>query len=376
MRLLYVTDAITIWGGLERILVEKMNFFAEEYDYEVFLITANQGDFPVPYPLSPKVHFCDLGIFTYSEYRYRGLKRFWVKYKLSRLFKGKLHNEIEKISPDVLLCVRLDLVGLLLKVKGCVPLVFEAHTLFDISVNGISFYDKMKQYYYNRKVKDVDMVVSLSEGDAARWKRVSNNISVISNMVHLNPLDSYSDCMSKKAIFVGRLSIQKDVTSLVKIWTLVNCRYPEWELHMYCGYGGEESLQICNIEKSNANIILHEPTAHILDAYRSCSMLLLTSLYEPFGLVMPEAMSCGIPVVAFDCPYGPKDIITDGVDGFLIRNRDLSVFVDRVCQLIEDHGLRKKMGKAAIISSQRFDSYKIMPKWKHLFEQLNINSKY
>ena len=99
-------------------------------------------------------------------------------------------------------------------------------------------------------------------------------------------------------------------------------------------------------------------------------MLLLTSIYEPFGLVMPEAMSCGLPVVAFDCPYGPADIITDGVDGFLIRNRDVRAFADRVCQLIEDEALRRQMGQKAIVSAQRYAPERIMPLWKELFESL------
>ena len=96
----------------------------------------------------------------------------------------------------------------------------------------------------------------------------------------------------------------------------------------------------------------------------------MTSLYEPFGLVLPEAMSCGLPVIAFDCPYGPSDIITDGVDGFLIKNRDIEMFADKVCQLIENEELRRRMGKNGIISSQRYRADVIMPKWISLFEEL------
>jgi glycosyltransferase involved in cell wall biosynthesis len=107
-----------------------------------------------------------------------------------------------------------------------------------------------------------------------------------------------------------------------------------------------------------------------MEKYIGSSILLLTSLFEPFGLVLPEAMSCGLPVVSFDCPYGPADIITDGVDGFLIKNRDVQAFADRVCQLIEDKELRVRMGQAAIKSSQRYRADVIMPKWKELFESL------
>ena len=124
------------------------------------------------------------------------------------------------------------------------------------------------------------------------------------------------------------------------------------------------------IKEMNANIIVHEPTQHIFDRYLESSIFLLTSRFEPFGLVIPEAMSCGLPVVVFDCPYGPADIITDGKDGFLVKNRDITEFADKVCLLMENPGLRKTMGLAGIQSSQRYDASLIMPKWKDLFEQL------
>ena len=109
---------------------------------------------------------------------------------------------------------------------------------------------------------------------------------------------------------------------------------------------------------------------NILEKYRENSILLLTSIYEPFGLVLPEAMSCGLPVVAFDCPYGPADIITDGVDGFLIKERDVNLFAEKVSLLMDDVNLRRTMGQAGIISAQRYTAERIMPEWKQLFDQM------
>jgi glycosyltransferase involved in cell wall biosynthesis len=96
----------------------------------------------------------------------------------------------------------------------------------------------------------------------------------------------------------------------------------------------------------------------------------MTSLYEPFGLVIPEAMSCGLPVVSYDSPYGPASIISDGKDGYVIPMHDIQAFANRLCQLMGDEELRKEMGKRAIVSSQRFSSDKIMPMWKELLEKL------
>ena len=99
-------------------------------------------------------------------------------------------------------------------------------------------------------------------------------------------------------------------------------------------------------------------------------MLLMTSLYEPFGLVLVEAMSCGLPVIAFDCPYGPADIIHDGEDGYLVENRNIEAYFNRVCQLMENDRVRQDMGWAAVRSSQRYKAENIMPQWNQLFLEL------
>ena len=81
-------------------------------------------------------------------------------------------------------------------------------------------------------------------------------------------------------------------------------------------------------------------------------------------------MSCGIPVIAFDCPYGPREIIEDGVDGFIVGNRDIHQFAEKVCLLMGNQDLRVKMGRAGVKSSSRFEDKKIMPQWISLFQSL------
>ena len=193
---------------------------------------------------------------------------------------------------------------------------------------------------------------------------------MIPNVVHLNESGLYSDCTAKSVIFVGRFSKQKDVGSLLRIWTLVRERYPDWSLHIYAGYGEDQDSVLAEIKQMDAHVQVHEATSHMMEKYRESSILLMTSSYEPFGLVLPEAMSCGLPVVAFDCPYGPADIITDGIDGFLISKRSQEEFANRVCQLIDHLDLRIKMGKSGIESSKKYAERYIMPLWKQLFDRL------
>jgi glycosyltransferase involved in cell wall biosynthesis len=214
------------------------------------------------------------------------------------------------------------------------------------------------------------MIVSLTQRDALDWKTINPHVEVIPNVVHLNNSGKYNDRSFKTAIFVGRYSYQKDLQSLLRVWEIVSQRHSDWQLHIYGGYGIEKDQVLSEIKKMDASILVHESTSDIMERYKESSILLLTSRYEPFGLVLPEAMSCGLPVVAFDCPYGPADIIADGVDGFLIKNRDIDEFANKVCQLIESEELRRQMGNNGIISSQRYRADAVMPQWIRLFDEL------
>lgn len=371
MRVLYVNDAMTIYGGLERILTEKINSLSDTYGYEVCLTTINQGSRELAFTLSPRVCYRDLDICLYRQYNYWGIRRLWHRRRLLRLFLQRLRTTIRDFRPDVIVCVRRELIGVVAKASGDIPLVFESHaSCRGMAMAGEGLVSRWQESYYNRQVKKAQWVVALTEGDASEWRKLVSNVSVIPNIAHLNESGTFSSLQSKSVIYVGRFSRQKDIGSLLLIWQQVQRRHPDWQLHIYGGYGEQQDKFLSQIKTMGANIALHEPTPDIFTHYAESSILLLTSRYEPFGLVLPEAMSCGLPVVAFDCPYGPADIITDGTDGFLIRNRDIADFADKVCLLMEQPELRHQMGEAAIHSSRRFEASRIMPLWQQLFSRL------
>ena len=375
MKLLYVENTLAIHGGIERVLTDKLNWLVTDGGCEVCLLTTSQSDHPLVFQLHPKVKYHDLMIRFHQKYRYSGWKRYRQEILLHRLFQQRLAEKIHEYSPHVIICTRLDYVYDIMKVRGAIPFVFESHNsclAYKFEKDG--FLRRLRIRYYQRKLRKAQMVVALTRNDAREWKRLSHHVQVIPNVVHLNGTGSYSDCHSKTAIFVGRYSYQKDIRTLLQIWEFVHQRHPDWQLHLYGGYGEQQEELLPEINRLNVNIVIHQPVSAIFEEYLKCSMLLMTSRYEPFGLVLPEAMSCGLPVVAFDCPYGPSDIITDGVDGFLIKDRNISDYVNKVCMLIEDKSLRKKMGQAGILSSQRYEINRLMPQWIKLFCELAQDS--
>lgn len=370
-RILYVGDAIALLGGIERVITDKLNRLAEQGNFKVCLVTANQGAHALAYPLSPLVEHHDLDILFHQQYRYSGLGRLLVVREKWCLFRQRLAEHIQLFSPDVIVCVRLAMMPDVLRICRGIPVVFESHSsCLSYHFEDCDLLNRLTTHRRHWKMRKAHTIIALTEGDAEEWRKINPHVKVIPNVVHLNNTGCLSDCSSKNVIFIGRYSHQKDIWSLMKIWQLMHQRHPDWTLNLFGDYGDQHDVLLPELKKMDANVVLHEPTQAIGEQYLKNSMLLLTSLYEPFGLVMPEAMSYGLPVVAFDCPYGPADIITDGVDGFLVKDRNIEDFADKVCQLMEDEELRRRMGVAGAKSSQRYSAENIMPMWKNLFDTI------
>jgi glycosyltransferase involved in cell wall biosynthesis len=117
-------------------------------------------------------------------------------------------------------------------------------------------------------------------------------------------------------------------------------------------------------------IILHEPTDEIMEKYLESSICVVSSRYEGFSMVILEAMSCGVPVVSFDCPYGPRNIIRHEEDGLLVEYLNQEALAYNICHLIENDSLRKQMGGNARRNIQRFSRESIMKMWDNLFSEI------
>ena len=292
----------------------------------------------------------------------------------SKRFERMLADRLKTIHPDVIVCTTDLYVNTLVCIKGKIPLIVEAHTNCTWSYYEGGLFQKFNNWRMRRNLKKVDVLVALTYGDADEWKRYCRNVIVIPNVVHLNPTGQFSDNSNKRVIYVGRFDErQKRVTDAIRIWKKVHQQFPDWQLDIY-GEGDDMAVVEHAVQQAGVNICLHKPTKDIFDKYCESAFLILTSEFEPFGLVMPEAMSCGLPVVAFDCPYGPSEIVIEGENGYLVPLHDDDRFVECMCKLMSDLNLRQEMGRVAIGSSQKYSSVKIMPLWDDLFHKI-VNSK-
>ena len=374
MKILYLFRSLAVWGGIERILVDKMNWLASKGGVEVYMLTTDQGDHFIPYQVGNKVHIEDLGINFHRKYQFGYLKRMGISYHMRHKYKQSLSDRINRIQPDIIVCTTSDQIDIITDVKGRIPLVVESHSICNrtIEQGKYALLRYFRRFKFLSSLSKVDCVVALSEGDAEEWRYFHHSVIVIPNMLHPCKVEP-SSLTSKRVIWVGRFDYQKRAEVAIDIWKQVAVKFPDWCLDIYGD--GEYESEVTLMASSTQNVFVHKPTSHIFDCYSNSSILMSTSLFEPFGLVIAEAMSCGLPVVAFDCPYGPAAIINEGVNGFLIPSDNMHCFADKLSLLIEDTSFRKQMGQAALDSSDRFTSDHIMPQWLALFEEINKKHK-
>lgn len=375
MKILYIYKALAIWGGIERVLVDKMNNFVDKYGYEIYMITTDQGNHEIPFKMDKRIIYKDLHIRFHTQYAVPLYKRYFTKRKLQKLFEQRLSETINEIKPDVIVCTTSLFVDTIVRIKHSIPLVVESHSMRIYAVTfkyePTKWWQKIQTKQDLKSIGKANKLITLTHGEAKEWKDINPATIVIPNIVHLNPTGRYSNCQNKRVIFVGRFAYQKGIDKLLDIWKIIHQKYPDWELDFY-GEGElkEKYTSLVNAFDDKLNINIFPPTADIFNKYIDSSIFVMTSIYEPFGLVIPEAMSCGLPVISFNCPYGPADIITDKQDGFLVQKGDINEFADKIGYLIEHPEIRIQMGKKAIQSAQRYSADRIMPMWKDLFENL------
>lgn len=211
----------------------------------------------------------------------------------------------------------------------------------------------------------------LTDEDKEYWKSC-NNISVIHNFI-TDKIGNRAKLESKTAIAVGRLTYQKGYDRLIKAWKIVAEEYPDWHLNIY-GDGELYNELLEEIQKEDLlnKITLNASVSDIESVYLNSSFLILSSRYEGLPMVLLEAFAYGLPVVSYTCKCGPRDVISNMIDGLLIEEGDIMALANGIKQMISDSSLRKNMGKNALQKSKKFSQNVVMNQWVTLFENLIV----
>ncbi len=377
MKIAYCIPALYYPSGMERVLTMKANYLARQ-GHEIHIIITDGGDKKPYFPLDESVKVHQLNIDFEEPYKHFLLCRLWLYRQRMYKLKERLSVCLSHIQPDITISLLRRDINIIDRMKDGSIKIGEIH------------FDRLHYRYFNarwlpsvlnsyiqrrwmgnlvRELRKLSKFVVLTYEDLAYWTEL-DNVMVIPNPASFFP-DRVSDCRNKQVIAVGRYVEQKGFDRLIPAWRQVIDRHPDWVLKIY-GDGRLRNQLQHQIEKLrlSEHCILEKPVSDIITKYQESSIFVLSSRFEGVSLVMMEAMACGLPVVAYACHCGPRDVISEEVDGLLVPEGDIDGLAEAMSRLIEDEGLRMEMGKNARVKAEKYDIDSIGKQWIDLFESL------
>ena len=374
-RIVYCTPALYFAGGMERVLTMKANYFAEHFGYDVTIILTDGKEKPIFYPLSDKVKVINLDIGFEELWTCSFLKKIFFYLKIQHLYKKLLNRELMRIRPDITVSMLRREINFINDIQDGSKKIGEIHinrANFRNFEGNNALKNLFSKFWMNSllsKLQRLDRFVVLTEKDKEAWVELKN-VCVIPNPLSFTST-RHSDLSEKRIIAVGRYCHEKGYDLLLKAWVIVQNRTTDWRLEIF-GEGDrtqyEEMVDTLNLDRHRC--VLNGRSSRIQDEFLNSSLSVCSSKFEGFGLVITEAMACGLPVVSFDCPWGPRAIISDGEDGMLVENGNVDKLAEALVLMIQNPKQRKAMADKAIENVQRFSIDQIAGQWKSLFESL------
>lgn len=376
LKIVYCTPALYMAGGVERVLTLKANYFAEHFGYDITIILTEGKGKPLAYPLSDKIKVVNLDINFEELWSCSFLKKIFVYLKKQRSFKKLLRAELMRLHPDITVSMLRREINFITGINDGSRKIGELHInrahYRNFEGSDANFLKNLFARLWMRnlvgKLKRLDRLVVLTEKDKEAWTEL-DNVEAIPNPLSFVP-KAVSDLLTKRVVAVARYSHEKGIDLLLQAWAKIERQHPDWQLDVY-GDGDTapylQQMETLGIDASRCH--LNGRTSNVEEAYRQSGIFVLSSRFEGFGMVILEAMACGLPVVSFDCPWGPRSIITDGEDGLLVEIGKTEALAKALSKVMDDSQLRASLGKAAAKSVERFRIEQIAHRWQQLYEQ-------
>lgn len=370
MRVLFSTDQIYLHGGIEKVMAEKANYFADVLGYEVYILTTEQKGNSPCYSLSAKIKLVDI------EVNYIRNKSYFhpINFKKIPSHFTKYKRTIREIKPNFIISCNyaFDFYWLPFTFKS-IPKLKEFHSsrFYENEARKNSNKIKKLKYVLNDFIESKFTKLILLNSDELPFYHSSNKI-VIPNPIQIVPF-SNQPLRQKRAIAAGRIAPVKGFDAMIRAWQKVNEQCPEWQLIIF-GNGEKEYINYLKNIISELNlqnkVIIHSATNQLRSEFLKSSFYLMTSKTECYPMVLLEAMNTGLPVVTYDSPTGPRHIVTSNSDGIIVDYNNERLLVEKIVFLMQNDQLLNEMGENAIEKSKSFSVEKVMTQWESLFKQL------
>jgi glycosyltransferase involved in cell wall biosynthesis len=342
-------------GGVERVIAKHIKFFVDQH--EVILITKEVCDSFYSLPDSIKRESLEIDM------------TFDMNSRLKRIFKiaitffktaNRLRKKFNIYNPDIIyVTTPLSLLEVIFSQLSCSKILVTEHSSF-------SAYNPVYKLIARILYRHVTLLTVPTHDDSGFYSSHGIANTYLPNPLSFFPLNP-SSLQNKVVLTVGRLTDDKRHELLINLWSRTKGKDHGWRLNIIGqGENAEKITTLIRTLKLEESIFLLPTTKEIELEYNSASIFVLSSVAEGFGLVLAEAMAFGVPCVTFNCPSGPKDIVSNNVDGYLIDEGDEQLYIDKLDELMCDENLRKRFGARARINVRKFDESIISEKLNNL----------
>ena len=375
LKIVYITPSIHTADGAARVLTMKANYFAEHFGYDITILLTEGKGLPFFYSVSDKIKIINYDLNFEQLWNRPFWKKFFIYIPKQYRYRKLVKKDLMRIRPDITMSLLRREINFINDIHDGSRKMGEIHVHRD---NYRNFKGKKNNFIMNlfakvwskqlvTNLKKLDRFVVLTEKDRDLWTEL-NNVEVIPNPLPFMPA-SVSPLTEKRVIAVARYSREKGIDLLLQAWSKVEKKTMDWRLEIF-GDGDTSSFEALRdqlgIDRNRCK--LNGRTSEIEQEYLKSSLAVCSSRFEGFGMIIVEAMACGLPVVSFDCPWGPQSIIKDGEDGILVENGRVDKLADAMVSLIEDNDKRKLLAQNAVRNVQRFRMENIANQWRELFE--------
>ncbi len=377
MKIVYCTPSLYIAGGVERVLTTKANYLAEQPEkYDVTVILTDGKGKPPFYPLSEKVKVINLDIGFEELWQLSFVQKIPVYLHKQRLFRQRLTETLMQLQPDITVSTLRREINFITAIGDGSRKIGEMHINRQNYRNFANETSPIKRLFakwwmwrLTGKLRRLDKFVVLTAEDMAAWSEL-DNVCVIPNPL-LATAAVRSTLTEKRVVAVGRYSHEKGIDLLLQAWSRVEKACPDWRLDVF-GAGDTAPYETLadELRLDKERYALNGPTKDVPAEYAASSIFALSSRFEGFGMVIIEAMAAGLPVASFNCPYGPQNLISDGVNGLLAENGNPQALADAIIRLINDAQLRRSLAAKAVEDAKEYSIEKIGKRWEELFAEV------
>jgi glycosyltransferase involved in cell wall biosynthesis len=383
INLLYLIPSLKNSGGMERVLTSKVNFLASSNKYKIFIATTEMNDRDhCFFEVNNDVEIINFELNFNTLFNFNIFSKIIETKKLLNVYEDELKKIILQKKIDI--CISMG--GKELEFLGNLNLpckkIYECHFEKNYKSKFLEIYGKnnflwkiygkIRDWQHFKLASKFDMVVVLSKGAFNDWKNLPNRTIIIANAspISLNP-DFKIDLYSKSIISVGNLIAVKGYDLLIDAWALIAQNYPGWTLYIYGNGELKDILQKqINLLRLDNSVKLAGVTKNVRLKLEKSAFYVMSSRSEGLPMVLIESITCGLPIVAFDCETGPREIIENNGCGILVENGNIKKLAEAMSFMISSKEIRAEMSKKAVEKAKDYELNNIMEKWEQIFFEM------